>query len=156
MTDLKIEREFSADPESVFAFLTGAENVSKWWGPEGMTVKGENMSFSRLGAWDSVMMNAEGGTHKVTGEVTAIDPPNPVEFTWGYLFQVFRATTANLGSLLSRGVCKHWRRPRPGSVDTLTLPGDPGPWGKVKGWGNGAHVEIRTPGLSLTKGVLYP
>jgi len=30
------------------------------------------------------MTNAEGDRYKVTGEVLALDPPNSVEFTWGW------------------------------------------------------------------------
>ena len=34
MTELKLERTFTADPETVFAFVTRAEHLAKWWGPE--------------------------------------------------------------------------------------------------------------------------
>jgi uncharacterized protein YndB with AHSA1/START domain len=32
----------------------------------------------------SVMINAEGGRYKVSGEVIQVDPPRSVEFTWGW------------------------------------------------------------------------
>ena len=84
MSTLKLEREFTADPETVFAYVTQAENIAQWWGPEGLGLKDAALDFTRTGAWTSTMVNAEGGLHKMSGRVTAIDPPNWVEFTWGW------------------------------------------------------------------------
>lgn len=84
MSDLRLEREFAADPETVFAFITKSENLSQWWGPEGMSLKDLALDFTKLGPWTSTMVNAEGGKYKVSGAVTAIDPPKSVEFTWGW------------------------------------------------------------------------
>lgn len=84
MSKLKLEREFMADPESVFAFVTQTENLLKWWGHEGMTITEHNLDFTKTGTWSSVLMNAEGGTHKVTGAVVAVNPPHSVEFTWAW------------------------------------------------------------------------
>ena len=84
MSTLKLEREFKADPKTVFAFITKAENVAQWWGPEGYGLKEAMLDLSQPGAWTSTFVNAEGGLHKVSGEVTAVDPPNSVEFTWGW------------------------------------------------------------------------
>ena len=79
-----MEREFAADPALVFAFVTEPGKLLKWWGHEGMTIIDHQLDFSRKGPWGSVLMNAEGGTHKVTGAVTAVDPPRSVEFTWAW------------------------------------------------------------------------
>lgn len=84
MTDLRFERDFSADAETVFAFVTQTENLLKWWGPEGMTVPEHDLDFTRPGPWSSVMMSADGQRYKVTGEVIDVDPPKSVEFTWGW------------------------------------------------------------------------
>ncbi len=84
MSTLKLEREFASDPETVFAFITQAENVAKWWGPEGMGIKDHRLDFTRQGDWTSTMVNAEGGLHKMSGVITGIDPPHSVEFTWGW------------------------------------------------------------------------
>ena len=84
MNDLKIERIFAADVETVFAFLTSAEHLLKWWGPEGVNIKDHNLDFSKPGAWWSTLVNAEGNTYKMSGEVIAADPPNTVNFTWGW------------------------------------------------------------------------
>ncbi len=84
MSELKIERRFPAAPEIVFAFVTRTDHLLKWWGPEGVSLKEHTLDLSRPGAWSSTLVNAEGGVHKMSGEVVAVDPPNSVEFTWGW------------------------------------------------------------------------
>lgn len=84
MTTLKLEREFAADPELVFAFVTQPEHLLKWWGHEGTTVTQHQLDLTRPGPWSSVLMNANGSTHKVSGTVLAVDPPHSVEFTWAW------------------------------------------------------------------------
>ncbi len=84
MSDLRIERNFDADPETVFAFVTQTDNLLKWWGPEGMSVSDYKLDFSTSGPWTSTMVNAEGGKYKVSGEVISTDPPHSVEITWAW------------------------------------------------------------------------
>lgn len=84
MTDLTITRKFSVDPETVFAFVTQQENIEKWWGPEGMSVPMISMNLDQTGPWSSVIQSSEGNQYKVTGVVEKVDPPNSVEFTWGW------------------------------------------------------------------------
>lgn len=78
------ERNFDVDPEIVFSFVTQTEHLLKWWGPEAMSIKEHNLDLSRLGPWSSTMTNAEGGIHKMSGEVIVLEPPKSVEFTWGW------------------------------------------------------------------------
>ncbi|MEO1107027.1 MAG: SRPBCC domain-containing protein [Pseudomonadota bacterium] len=84
MADLKLEREFPVDPETLFAWVSDGAKLLQWWGPEGMHVPEHNLDFSRTGPWYSVMQNAEGQQYKVSGHVTHVDPPNSVGFTWGW------------------------------------------------------------------------
>ncbi len=84
MADLKLEREFPIDPKDLFAWISDAEKLLQWWGPEGVHVPEHNLDFSRLGPWCSVMQNAEGQRFKVSGQVTHVDPPKSVGFTWGW------------------------------------------------------------------------
>ena len=84
MTDLRLERKFARDPETVFAFVTRTEHLLEWWGPEGMTLPQTQLDLTKPGPWMSVMMNAEGKRFKVTGEVVAVDPPKSVEITWAW------------------------------------------------------------------------
>ena len=84
MSDLVLERRFAADAETVFAYVTETQNLLKWWGPEGMTLPEHDLDLSAPGAWMSVMVGAEGGRHKVSGQVLAVEPPRAVEFTWAW------------------------------------------------------------------------
>ncbi len=84
MSEVRIERQFKAPPQRLFAFLSEPANIVKWWGPEGMSVPQAQMNFTQTGPWSSVMMNGEGQRYKVTGEVVAVDPPNSIELTWAW------------------------------------------------------------------------
>ena len=84
MSEVRIERTFESDPETVFAFVTEGEKLLKWWGHEGMTIPEHNLDFSEPGPWMATLVGAEGGRYKMSGEVVAVDPPNSVEFTWGW------------------------------------------------------------------------
>ena len=84
MTDLRLERDFEITPERLFKWVTTTEQLLKWWGPEGMHVPEHALDLSQAGAWYSVMANSEGQTYKVSGQVTHVDPPRSVGFTWGW------------------------------------------------------------------------
>ncbi|MEC9342973.1 MAG: SRPBCC domain-containing protein [Pseudomonadota bacterium] len=84
MSELRLERRFAAAPETVFDFVTRAEHLAKWWGPEGMTLPEAQLDLTKPGPWLSVMMNADGKRFKVTGEVVAVEPPHRVELTWAW------------------------------------------------------------------------
>lgn len=84
MNVYKTERIFKADPETVFRFITETEHLLDWWGPESLSMKEHNLNLSRLGPWSSTLVNAEGGIHKMSGEVFAFNPPKSVEFTWAW------------------------------------------------------------------------
>ncbi|MTI01035.1 MULTISPECIES: SRPBCC domain-containing protein [Alphaproteobacteria] len=84
MADLRLEREFSASPETLFSWISDGAKLLQWWGPEGLHVPEHDLDFSRLGPWYSVMVNDEGQRYKVSGHVTHIDPPKSVGFTWAW------------------------------------------------------------------------
>jgi uncharacterized protein YndB with AHSA1/START domain len=84
MTVLTLQRKFSADAETVFAYVTETEHLLRWWGPETITIGENDLDLSRIGPWSSVMVNAEGVQYKVTGKVISVDPPKSVEFTWAW------------------------------------------------------------------------
>ncbi len=84
MADLKLEREFPVSPDILFAWISDGAKLLQWWGPEGVHVPEHDLDFSRLGPWFSVMQNNEGQQFKVSGQVTHVDPPNSVGFTWAW------------------------------------------------------------------------
>ncbi|TNE34133.1 MAG: SRPBCC domain-containing protein [Alphaproteobacteria bacterium] len=84
MSTLTLKRRFAADPETVFDFVTKPENLVKWWGIVGATLPEHNLDFTKPGPWYCVMISPMSGRLKVSGEVTAYDRPNSVEFTWAW------------------------------------------------------------------------
>ncbi len=79
-----LERTFPAPVERVFQFVSQTEHLLKWWGPETMHVPEHNLSFEKTGPWMSIMQNPEGQRYKVSGQVTHVDPPNSIGFTWAW------------------------------------------------------------------------
>ena len=84
MNELSLERHFAAPPETVFDVVTRPEHLATWWGPEGMTCPVLDLDLRRLGPWMTEMRNGRGETFKVSGEVTHVEPPHSVTFTWGW------------------------------------------------------------------------
>ena len=84
MADLRLEREFPVTPDQLFNWVSRTEHLLKWWGPEGLHVPEHAMDFTQVGPWFSVMQNGEGQKFKVSGQVTHVDPPKSVGFTWGW------------------------------------------------------------------------
>lgn len=84
MTEVVLERTLRAGVETVFAYVTRRQDLLTWWGPEGSTIPDESLDFSRPGPWHSVFINADGRRYKVSGQVTRVEKPNLVAFTWGW------------------------------------------------------------------------
>lgn len=84
MAELKIDRTLKADRAKVFEFVTKGEHLVKWWGPEGMSVPDHTLDFTKVGPWHSVMENADGKQFKVSGNVTSVNAPHSVAFTWAW------------------------------------------------------------------------
>jgi uncharacterized protein YndB with AHSA1/START domain len=79
-----MECEFAASPQKVFDFVSKTEHLLKWWGPENTTLPEHRLAFDRRGPWMTVMQNADGQRFKVSGQVTHVDPPNSIGFTWAW------------------------------------------------------------------------
>jgi uncharacterized protein YndB with AHSA1/START domain len=84
MNDLVLERELPAAAEKVFDFVTKRSHVMDWWGPEGVQVLDERLDFSAPGPWQSTFVSPEGRRMKVSGQVTRVERPVLVAFTWGW------------------------------------------------------------------------
>ena len=84
MSELVMERTFPSNPETVFKHLTQSELVLQWWGPESMSIPEHQLDLTQPGPWTSTMVNAEGGSYKVSGEVVSVNPPDSLEFTWAW------------------------------------------------------------------------
>lgn len=84
MPTLTLERRFDAPIDRVFAFVTRREHLLKWWGHDGMTLPEHELGFDALGPWMSVLQSEEGNRFKMSGQVTHVDAPNSIGFTWAW------------------------------------------------------------------------
>lgn len=82
MAEVHIERDFRVSPERLFQAITEEAEVVNWWGHDGMTLPDVRLDFSRTGPWHSEMIGADGARYRMSGEVTHVDPPRSVGFTW--------------------------------------------------------------------------
>lgn len=80
MSELRIERSYAIDATRLFAYLTEAEHLVKWWGPESATVLEASLDLGRPGPW-SITIETPRGPFSMTGEVLHIEPGRLVEFT---------------------------------------------------------------------------
>lgn len=79
---LKIERVLPATRPVAFNACTNAEELAKWWGPEGYRVT--NLEFEP-GVGESYriqMQPPEGDPFHLTGEFREVDPPERLAFTF--------------------------------------------------------------------------
>jgi len=84
MEEVVLQRHLKAGIERVFDYISVTDNLLEWWGPEGLTVPKHNLSFQEPGPWFSEMHAPDGSVYKVSGQVTRVDPPRAVAFTWGW------------------------------------------------------------------------
>ncbi len=84
MADVRLERDFDVSVETLYRFVTGSQELVQWFGPEGVTVPENDLDFTRTGPWYAVMVNVDGHVAKVSGQVTHVDPPHSVGFTWAW------------------------------------------------------------------------
>jgi uncharacterized protein YndB with AHSA1/START domain len=80
VSELRIERDYPIAPAQLFAYVTEAANLIKWWGPEGTTAIEANLDLTRPGPW-SLVLDSPRGRFEMRGVVREIVPPQVVEFT---------------------------------------------------------------------------
>ena len=75
--------EIAAPVERVFAALTRPEQITRWWGKEGIYKTESWLSDFRVGGnWKADGRNADGTTFSVSGTYLEIDPPKKIVQTW--------------------------------------------------------------------------
>ena len=84
MADIRLEREFNVSPTRLFEVISSQAMLIQWWGHDGMTLPEERLDFSQLGPWHAVMLSDEGNRFKMSGQVTHVDRPKTIGFTWGW------------------------------------------------------------------------
>lgn len=80
---LRMEREFKAPPERVFAAFTEPKLFAQWWGPEGMACPVCEIDLRVGGAWRTFLSGSH-GKHWVSGVYREISPPRRLAFTWAW------------------------------------------------------------------------
>jgi uncharacterized protein YndB with AHSA1/START domain len=79
-----LERTLPASAQRVFEMVSQPQNMVRWWGHDDMALPEHNLDFSRPGPWYSVMQSPDGTRRMVSGEVTEVDPPRFIAFTWAW------------------------------------------------------------------------
>jgi len=73
----------AAPPERVFQAISDPEQLSRWWGENGLYRITERSADLRLGGkWWCAGMGADGTKFSVEGEYLEIDPPRRLVHTW--------------------------------------------------------------------------
>ncbi|MEW9918047.1 SRPBCC domain-containing protein [Marimonas sp. MJW-29] len=84
MSDIHLEREFAVTPERLFDVVSTRAELIRWWGHDGWTFTDENIDFSRTGPWFADMRSEEGNRYKLSGQVTLVNRPRSIGFTWAW------------------------------------------------------------------------
>ena len=75
--------EIAAPPERVFAALTSADDVTKWWGSADTYRTTEwSMQLVAGAAWKGSGTGADGSPFSVEGEIVEVDAPRKLVWTW--------------------------------------------------------------------------
>jgi uncharacterized protein YndB with AHSA1/START domain len=81
---LELDRLLPASPEVVFAAFADPEQLARWWGPKGFTVRGLDFP-TRVGETYRIEMQPpEGSSFFLTGEFREVEPPARLAFTFRY------------------------------------------------------------------------
>ena len=73
----------AAPPERVFQAISDPEQLSRWWGQNGLYRITERRADLRIGGkWFSAGVGADGTKFSVEGEYLEIDPPRRLVHTW--------------------------------------------------------------------------
>jgi uncharacterized protein YndB with AHSA1/START domain len=100
--EIRIEREFDAPRDRVFAVYTDPDLIPEWWGPRGSTAEVVEMDVRTGGDWRFVQHSPDGSQTGFRGTYREVSPPERIvqTFEWdgmpGYV-SVETATFEDLG-----------------------------------------------------------
>ena len=80
MSELRIERAYPIEPVKLFACVTEADNLLKWWGPEGAAATEVQLDLTRPGPW-ALVLDTPRGPYAMRVTVRSVSAPHSVEFT---------------------------------------------------------------------------
>jgi uncharacterized protein YndB with AHSA1/START domain len=99
---IRIEREFDAPRDLVFATYTDPDLIPEWWGPRGTTAEVAEMDVRTGGDWRFIMHNSDGSQTGFRGTYREVTAPERIvqTFEWdgmpGYV-SLETATFEDLG-----------------------------------------------------------
>jgi uncharacterized protein YndB with AHSA1/START domain len=79
---LEIKRVVPAAPALVFRALSEPDELAKWWGPEGFTIRSVEFDPQVGGTYRIEMQPPEGDSFYLTGEFREVDPPTHLAYTF--------------------------------------------------------------------------
>lgn len=87
MTDLRppalvVSKHVKAPVQRVFAAWTTADQVTRWWGPEGVECTHAEVDLRVGGAFRIANLLPDGSTSWISGIYEQIDAPNRLVHTW--------------------------------------------------------------------------
>lgn len=82
--EIRIEREFDAPRDQVFALMTDPQLIPDWWGPRGVTTTVDYMDPRTGGSWRFVMKQPDGSESGFKGSYREVTPPERMvqTFEW--------------------------------------------------------------------------
>ncbi len=81
---LEMVRALPVAPSRVFASFSDADELAKWFGPEGFTVGSLELDPRVGGTYRIEMKPPEGDPFHLGGEFREVDPPGRLAFTFAY------------------------------------------------------------------------
>jgi uncharacterized protein YndB with AHSA1/START domain len=73
---IKVQREFAASRDKVWAAWTQSEILDQWWAPKPWKSETKSQDFREGGRWLYAMVSPEGEKHWSFADYLAIDPKN--------------------------------------------------------------------------------
>jgi uncharacterized protein YndB with AHSA1/START domain len=81
---VKVEREFAAPVDSVWAAWTQSDILDQWWAPKPWKAETKSQDFSEGGRWLYSMVSPQGERHWSFADYTAIDPKSSFSVKDGF------------------------------------------------------------------------
>jgi glutathione S-transferase len=79
---VQLTRQIRAKPERVFRAFTDANDLKKWFAPQGFTVPAAEVDLRVGGAYRISMRAPDGSVHIAIGSYREITPPRRLVYTW--------------------------------------------------------------------------
>jgi len=83
-TTLRLERLIPSPPEHLFALWIEADQIAKWWAPDGYESVVETLDVRPGGRWRTILRRPDGSELSTSGVYRVVDPPRRLVFTWAW------------------------------------------------------------------------